>query len=65
MKRDNIESYRLPFTINEVLDELRMLIWCTASQVALLGREDLAVQMILPDAEFGMNEIPDRASLQD
>jgi hypothetical protein len=58
MKRDNIESYRLPFTFDVALDELRMLIWCTASQVALLGRNDLATEMIEPDAEFGMNENP-------
>lgn len=58
MKRDNIESYRLPFTIDEVLLELRMQIWCTASQVALLGCYELAVEAIEPDAEFGMNETP-------
>ena len=59
MKRDNIESYRLPFTIDEVLQELRLHIWCTASQVALLGCSDLACTMTDADAEFGMNEIPD------
>lgn len=58
MKRDNIESYRLPFTIDEVLSELSMHIWCTASQVALLGRDDLACAMTDPDAEFGMDEAP-------
>lgn len=58
MKRDNIETFRLPFILNDVLDELRMLIWCTASQVALLGRSDLADAMIEPDTDFGMSEIP-------
>lgn len=54
MKRDNIETFRLPFVLDEVLEELRMLIWCTASQVALLGRTDLAVAMIEPGAEIDM-----------
>lgn len=56
MKRDNIETFRLPFLVDDVLDELRWLIWNTASQVALLGRGNLAEAMIAPDAEFGMNE---------
>lgn len=60
MKRDNIETFRLPFLIDEVLDELRMLIWCTASQVALLGRSDLGDAMIEKDADFGMSETPSR-----
>lgn len=58
MKRDNIETYRLPFTIEEVLDELRMTIWCSASQLALLGRSDLADAIIGPETNFGMNETP-------
>ena len=58
MKRDNIETFRLPFLLDEVLDELRMLVWCTASQVALLGRSELAETMIEPDADFGMSENP-------
>lgn len=58
MKRDNIETFRLPFLLDEVLDELRLLIWCTASQLALMGRSELAEAMIEPDADFGMSESP-------
>lgn len=60
MKRDNIESYRLPFTVEEVLDELRMVLWCTASQVALAGRVEAAEAIIAPEAEFGFSETPAR-----
>ena len=60
MKRDNIETFRLPFLLDDVLEELRRLIWSTASQVALLGRHDLAEAMIEPDVEFGMSERADR-----
>lgn len=58
MKRDNIETYRLPFTLDELLDELRMSIWCSASQIALLGKLEFAEAMIAPEAEFGMSEQP-------
>lgn len=58
MKRDNIETFRQPFLVDQALEELRVLIWCTASQVALLGRGDLADAMIEPDADFGMSETP-------
>ena len=63
MKRDNIETFRLPFLLADALEELRMLIWCTASQVALLGRSDLAEAMIETDTEFGMSESPDLAKI--
>lgn len=60
MKRDTIESFRLPFTLDEVLDELRSVIWCSASQMALLGRSDYGEAMVTPDADFGMCEAPAR-----
>ncbi|MEO8245197.1 MAG: helix-turn-helix transcriptional regulator [bacterium] len=59
MKRDTIESFRLPFTIEEALEELRWVIWCSASQLALLGRSDLGDAMVIPDTDFGMNETPE------
>ena len=60
MKRDTIESFRLPFTLDEVLDELRSVIWCSASQMALLGRNDLGDEMHIPETDFGMSESPTR-----
>lgn len=54
MKRDSIQSYRLPFTLDEVLDELRQVIWCTAAHVAVLGYHREAVTMVggQEDADF-------------
>lgn len=58
MKRDTIDTYRQPFTIDEVLDELRMVIWCTASQVALLGKSEVAEAVAPSKKGFGFSEYP-------
>lgn len=58
MKRDNIDTYRLPFTLDEVLDELRMMIWVTGSHVALLGKEGAAEALVPADFDYGMSESP-------
>lgn len=58
MKRDNIDTYRLPFTLDEVLDELRMMIWVTGSQVALLGKDGAAAALVPADFDYGFSERP-------
>lgn len=58
MKRDSIDTYRLPFTLDEVLDELRMLLWVTASQIALTGKAGAVEAFVPADFEFGMSERP-------
>ena len=58
MKRDNIDTYKLPFTLDEVLDELRMVLWVTGSQIALCGKQGAVEAFVPADFDYGMSERP-------
>lgn len=56
MKRDSIQTYRTPFTVEEMMEELKFVLWCNASQIALSGLHDVANTYLGFEAEFGPND---------
>lgn len=56
MKRDSIQTYRTPFTLEDLMEELKFALWCNASQIALSGLHDVANIYLGFEAEFGPND---------